>query len=70
MVRGQVIPHGCPTGCHALSAAREAARRARQAARTEIRERSVLMRQFVDGLYDLVDRQTRERYEGRRQQTG
>ncbi len=67
MVLGPVFPTSCPPGRNAGRVACEVARKAHIAIRAEMDEGKARVRRFTDGLYDLVDRDARERYEGKRQ---
>ena len=67
MVLGHVVPAHCPPGQHFRRVACETARKAQRAARAELKHGKARIRRWNDGLYDLVDRGARERYEGKRQ---
>ena len=65
-----LLVHALSVACHrerqAAAALRRAARKARKVACTEISHGRTLTRKLTDSLYELVDHQTRERYEARR----
>ena len=66
MLLAHVIAATCSTEKDAIACMGHAARKIRRAARVEISHSRALVSRLSDGLYDLVDRQARERYEGKR----
>ena len=67
MLLAHVIPFACHADRKPACSVRRASRKARKAARVEISPKRTITRRMADSLYDLVDRPTRERFEGRRQ---
>ncbi|MDP3938436.1 MAG: hypothetical protein Q8R92_09890 [Deltaproteobacteria bacterium] len=67
MVLGHVFPTACPPGRNAGRVACEVARKAQIAIRAELDHGKARVKRFTDELYDLVDRDARERYERKRQ---
>ena len=69
MLLAHVIAATCSAEKDAIACMGDAARKVRRAARVEISHSRALVSRLADGLYDLVDREARERYEGKRHHT-
>jgi hypothetical protein len=66
MLLAHVVTTACSAERNVVACMGHAARKVRRAASAEISHSRALVGRLADGLYELVDRQARERYEGKR----